>query len=59
MELYSSLALIFYVGLFSIGGSRKAPVKYHSFYIENLTQLDCKRRRGHCLAGSLTGEVAC
>ena len=59
MELYSSLALIFYVDLFSIGGSRKATVKYRSIYIGNLTHTDCKRRRGHCLVGSLTGEVAC
>ena len=34
-------------------------MKYRSFYIEYLTEHDCKRRAGHCLAGSLTGEVAC
>jgi hypothetical protein len=59
MELYSSLALIFYMELSRIGGSRKALVEYRSFYIGNLTHTDCKRQRGHCLVGSLTGEVAC
>ena len=63
MKLYYNLALIFYVELLRIGGSasRKvgAIVKYRSFCIEYLTQHDCKRRGEHCLAGSLTGEVAC
>jgi hypothetical protein len=39
--------------------SVEAAVKYHSFYIHYLTQLDCKHQGRHCLAGSLTGEVAC
>ncbi len=49
--------------LLRIGGSlcRKiqAIVKYRSFCIEYLTERDCIRRAGHCLVGSLTGEVAC
>ncbi|HAU99354.1 MAG TPA: hypothetical protein DCW55_03925 [Candidatus Pacebacteria bacterium] len=37
----------------------RATVKYHSFYIEYLTYPFCIRKDGHCLVGSLTGEVAC
>ena len=34
-------------------------VEYLSLWCTFLTQADCKRQRGHCLMGSLTGEVAC
>ena len=63
MKLYYNLPLRFYTELLIIGGSARRKistiVKYRSFCIEFLTEHDCKRRGGHCLAGSLTGEVAC
>jgi hypothetical protein len=38
---------------------RSRKVEYRSFQLENLTYEIFKRFQGHCLVGSLTGEVAC
>jgi len=59
VELYCSLTLFQLLGLCSVGGSLRTPMKHHpSWWLQLTVCPNKKRETGQCLVGSLTGAVA-